>query len=55
MGGRKEDDTGEMKKDKISADLKIPKLEVDIKVDGKEEANEERHPPATVLWDQPRR
>ncbi|XP_055368173.1 multiple PDZ domain protein isoform X3 [Betta splendens] len=54
MGGRKEAGSEEMKKDKISADLKVPKLEVEIKVDGKEEGSEERLPPAAVLWDQPR-
>lgn len=41
----------EEKKDKITADLKVPKL---IKVDGKE-GNEEHHPHTTVSWDQPRR
>lgn len=39
----------------MSTDLKVPKLNVEIKVDGKEEGNEERHPHATVSWDQPRR
>lgn len=55
-GQRKEDDnTVEEKKDKISAGLKVPKLDAEIKVDGKEEGNEEHHPHTTVYWDQPRR
>ncbi len=45
----------EEKKDKISADGKAPKLEVEIKVDGKEEEEEELHSHTTVSWDQPRR
>ncbi|XP_047194024.1 multiple PDZ domain protein isoform X4 [Hippoglossus stenolepis] len=42
-------------KDKISADGKVPTLEVEIKVDGNEEGDAEV-PPCTTLvsWDQPR-
>lgn len=45
----------EAKKDKRSADGKVPKLEVEIKVDGKEEGEEQLHSYTTVSWDKPRR
>lgn len=45
----------EEKKDKSSTDGKIPKLEVEMKVYGKEEGEEELHSQSTVAWDQPRR
>lgn len=53
--GREDGEIVEEKKDKISADGKAPKLEVEIKVDGKEEEEEELHSHTTVSWDQPRR
>ncbi len=45
----------EGKKDESSAGRKVPKLEVEIKVDGKEEREEELHSHSIVTWDQPRR
>lgn len=53
---RKED--GEMVEHKIdnsSADGNVPKLEVEIKVDGKDEGEEEFLSHSTMTWDQPRR
>lgn len=44
------------KKDKSSTDGKAPKkLEVEIKVDGKEEVDDELYSHTPVSWDQPRR
>lgn len=55
-GARKEDaNTVEEKKDSIRADGKVPKLEVEIKVDGKEEGDVELYPHTTMSWEQPRR
>ncbi|XP_070836711.1 multiple PDZ domain protein [Chaetodon trifascialis] len=51
----KDGETVGEKKDKSSTDGKIPKLEVEIKVDGKEEGEEELYSHTTVAWDQPRR
>lgn len=53
--GKEGGNTVEEKKDKISPDGKVPKLEVEIKVDGKEEGDWELHPHTTMSWDQPRR
>ena len=53
--GKEDGEIVEEKKDKSTADGKAPKLEVGIKVDGKEEIDEELHSHITVIWDQPRR
>lgn len=53
--GREDGEIVEEKKDKSSADGKVPKLEVEVKVDGKEEGEEELHSHTTVSWDRPRR
>lgn len=45
----------ERKKDNSNADGKVPKLEVEIKVDGKEEGEEELHSHTAVSWNEPRR
>lgn len=45
----------EKKKNKSVVDGKAPKLEVEIKVDGKEDGEEELRSHTTVDWDQPRR
>ncbi|XP_034750340.1 multiple PDZ domain protein isoform X1 [Etheostoma cragini] len=50
----KEDGEIVEKKHKSSAGGKIPQLEVEIKVDGNEEGEEELCSHATVSWDQPR-
>ncbi|XP_035493230.2 multiple PDZ domain protein isoform X1 [Scophthalmus maximus] len=52
--GKEGGDTLEEEKDEISADGKAPKLELEIKVDGKEEGDGEVHPCTTLSWDQPR-
>lgn len=52
-GGREDEEIVEEKKS--SADGKVRKLEVEIKVDGKEKGEEELHSHTTVSWDQPRR
>ncbi|XP_056222966.1 multiple PDZ domain protein isoform X1 [Seriola aureovittata] len=52
--GKEDGITVEEKKDTISADGKVPKLEVEIKMDGKEEGDGELYPHTTVYWDQPR-
>lgn len=45
----------EEKKEEIIADGKVPKPEVEVKVDGKDAGEEEFHSLTTVTWDQPRR
>lgn len=45
----------EKKKDSIRADGKAPKLEVAIKVDGKEERDGALYPHTTMPGEQPRR
>ncbi|XP_072239434.1 multiple PDZ domain protein [Leuresthes tenuis] len=40
--------------DKLNADVKVPKPEVQIKMDGKEDRDEELNYQATVYWDQPK-
>ncbi|XP_071359492.1 multiple PDZ domain protein isoform X3 [Trachinotus anak] len=52
--GKEDGNTVEEKKSTISADGEVPKLDVEIKVDGKEEGDGELHPHTTVSWDQPR-
>ncbi|KAG7487117.1 multiple PDZ domain protein-like [Solea senegalensis] len=52
--GEQKEDTGNTPEEEISADVKVPKLEVEIKVDGKDEGDEEVHPRTSVSWDQPR-
>ena len=47
--------TEEKKDDGSSADGKAPKLGLEIKVDGKEDAEDEFHPHIVVTWDPPRR
>ncbi|XP_036971893.1 multiple PDZ domain protein isoform X2 [Acanthopagrus latus] len=46
--------TEEKKDDGSSADGKAPKLGLEIKVDGKEDAEDEFHPHIVVTWDPPR-
>lgn len=53
--GNKEGQIVKEKKDRRSADGKISQLEVETKVDGKEDGEEELHFHTTVSWDQPRR
>ncbi|XP_028255519.1 multiple PDZ domain protein [Parambassis ranga] len=53
-GEGKDDDTVEEKRDKINGNGKVLKPEVKIKVDGKEEGDEELHSHTTVSWDQPK-
>lgn len=53
--GKEDGITVEEKEDKISADGKVPKLEVEIKTEGKEEGDGDLHSHTTVSWDQPRR
>lgn len=54
--GKTDGETVEDKKVKICADGRVPKkLEVEIKVDGKEEGDEELYSPTPMSWDQPRR
>lgn len=45
----------EHKIDNSSADGNVPKLEVEIKADGKDEREEEFLSHSTMTWDQPRR
>ncbi|KAI4832668.1 hypothetical protein KUCAC02_015629 [Chaenocephalus aceratus] len=52
--GNKEGQIVKEKKDRRSADGKISQLEVETKVDGKEDGEEELHFHTTVSWDQPR-
>ncbi|XP_049900116.1 multiple PDZ domain protein [Epinephelus moara] len=52
--GKKDGEIVKEKKDESSADGKVPQLEVEIKVDGKEEGDEELHSRTTVSWDRPR-
>ncbi|XP_040002087.1 multiple PDZ domain protein isoform X2 [Xiphias gladius] len=52
--GKEDGITVEEKEDKISADGKVPKLEVEIKTEGKEEGDGDLHSHTTVSWDQPR-
>ncbi|XP_028444944.1 multiple PDZ domain protein [Perca flavescens] len=52
--GKEDGEIVEEKKHKSSAGGKVPQLEVEIKVDGKEEREEELYSHATVSWDQPR-
>lgn len=56
-GAGKEDGqiTEEKKDDTSPADGKARKLGVEIKVDGKEDAEDEFHPHIVVTWDPPRR
>nr|XP_046268635.1 multiple PDZ domain protein [Scatophagus argus] len=54
MEGIEDRETEEEKKNKSSADGSVPKLEVETKVDGKEEREEELHSHITVTWDEPR-
>ncbi|KAM3623165.1 uncharacterized protein V6R79_007867 [Siganus canaliculatus] len=44
----------EGKKDKSNAGGNVPKLEVEIKVDGKEDGDDEFHSHTTMTWDEPR-
>lgn len=54
--GKTDGETVEDKKVKSSADGRVPKkLEVEIKVDGKEEEDDEHYSPTPVSWDQARR
>lgn len=53
--GKEDGEIVEEKKHKSSAGGKVPQLEVEIKVDGKEEGEEELYSHTTVSWDQPRR
>ncbi|XP_035808484.2 multiple PDZ domain protein isoform X2 [Amphiprion ocellaris] len=53
-GEGKDGGSVEEKRDKIIADGKVPKPEVKIKVDGKEEGDEELLSHTTVSWDQPK-
>ncbi|XP_070770237.1 multiple PDZ domain protein [Enoplosus armatus] len=52
--GKEDGEIVEEKKDNSSVDGKVPKLEVEINVDGKEEGEEELHSNTAVSWDQPR-
>ncbi|XP_044045002.1 multiple PDZ domain protein isoform X3 [Siniperca chuatsi] len=52
--GKEDGEIVEEKKDRSSADGKVPTLEVEIKVDGKEEEEEELISHTSVSWDQPR-
>ncbi|KAF1395159.1 hypothetical protein PFLUV_G00008650 [Perca fluviatilis] len=52
--GKEDGEIVKEKKHKSSAGGKVPHLEVEIKVDGKEEGEEELYSHATVSWDQPR-
>lgn len=52
--GKEDREIVEKKQDNNGADGKVPKLEVEIKVDSKEEG-EELQSHTTVTWDQPRR
>ncbi|XP_033986149.1 LOW QUALITY PROTEIN: multiple PDZ domain protein [Trematomus bernacchii] len=52
--GNKEGQIVKEKKDRRSADGKISQLEVETKVDGKADGEEELHFHTTVSWDQPR-
>ncbi|XP_042341457.1 multiple PDZ domain protein [Plectropomus leopardus] len=55
QGGREDGEIAKEKKNGSSADGKIPQLEVEIRVDGKEEAEEELSPRTLLVsWDQPR-
>lgn len=45
----------EHKTDNGSADGNVPKLEVEIKADSKDEGEEEFLSHSTMTWDQPRR
>uniref|UniRef100_A0A3Q1FXU0 Multiple PDZ domain crumbs cell polarity complex component n=1 Tax=Acanthochromis polyacanthus TaxID=80966 RepID=A0A3Q1FXU0_9TELE len=53
-GEGKDGGSVEEKRDKIIADGKVPKPEVKIRVDGKEEGDEELLSHTTVSWDQPK-
>lgn len=53
--GKDNGSTFQEKKDKIRGDFILPILDSEIKVDGKEQENEEHHPHTTVSWGQPRR
>nr|XP_020452813.1 multiple PDZ domain protein-like isoform X2 [Monopterus albus] len=52
--GKEDGNTVEDKKDKLSAALKAPKLDTEIKVDDKDEGGGEQHSHTTVSWDPPR-
>ncbi|KAK5866043.1 hypothetical protein PBY51_020263 [Eleginops maclovinus] len=52
--GNKEGQSVKEKKDRSSADGKISQLEVETKVDGKEDREDELHLHTSVSWDQPR-
>ncbi|XP_029356636.1 multiple PDZ domain protein [Echeneis naucrates] len=53
-GPEKEGNNVEKKEDTISTDGKVPRLELDSTVDGKEEGDGDLYPHNTVSWDQPR-
>ncbi|XP_026159401.1 multiple PDZ domain protein-like [Mastacembelus armatus] len=52
--GKGDDHSVEEKEAKNGADLKVPKLEVEIKVDGRETGSEEYHSHTATSWDRPR-
>lgn len=53
--GKEDGEIVEEKQDDSGADGKVLKLEVEIKVDSKEEGGEELQSHTRVTWDQPRR